>query len=359
MLKTDPAVFAVGNQYQIMAPVEKQCLFWVEVGTEKYFDSANGVLRSDCHFHRVELPMSVLDGAGKYTVCTRTVIDRKPYSPEIEDTVRRQYSFTPVKTDSPRVYCISDAHCQVEEPIRAARAFGKIDLLILDGDLPDCAYNVEFFEGIYRIAAEITHGGLPIVSARGNHDLRGYVAERYAECFPNQNGNTYYTFRLGSIWGVVLDCGEDKADDFPDYNGIICCHEFRRGQTAFLQKIIENAEKEYLAPGVKKRWVICHNPFVHCMSYPFDIETDIYGEWIGLLREMKPDYMICGHLHSEEVHTAEDGFSTNGALCPVLVGGIPGRDKPFWHGMGLEFSETGCHVAFTDQDGTVLGEYTL
>ena len=37
-----------------------------------------------------------------------------------------------------------------------------------------------------------------------------YVFYEYwpdSEYIPNDSGNTYYTFRLNGIWGMVLDCG--------------------------------------------------------------------------------------------------------------------------------------------------------
>ncbi|MCQ2449774.1 MAG: metallophosphoesterase [Clostridia bacterium] len=356
MLITDPVVFAVGNDYHIMAPVDEDCLYGVEVGGEKFLDEANGVFRSDCRIHRAIVPMEVLSAAGECAVFTRKVADGAPDSPAIEGLVEMQYDFQPLVTEEPRVYVVSDTHCQIEEPIAAAKAFGKIDLLILNGDIPDCAYNHDFYLIAYRIAAAITHGNIPVVMARGNHDLRGYIAEHYAEYFPNQNGNTYYTFRVGSIWGIVLDGGEDKPDEYPDYSGIVCCHRFRQRQTAFIKQVTDNAANEYAADGVKLRLVVCHNPFVHRMDPPFDIEQEIYAEWAKLLQNVNPHYMICGHLHCSQVHTPDDGWSTNGTLCPVLVGGIPGRKNPIWHGMGIEFFADGCHVTHNNNNGEIVLE---
>ncbi|MCQ2448841.1 MAG: hypothetical protein MJ132_01440, partial [Clostridia bacterium] len=91
MLVTDPVVFAVGNDYHIMAPVDEDCLYGVEVGGEKFFDEANGIFRSDCRIHRAIIPMETLNAAGKYTVFMRRVTDRAPYSPTIEEPIEKQY----------------------------------------------------------------------------------------------------------------------------------------------------------------------------------------------------------------------------------------------------------------------------
>lgn len=34
-----------------------------------------------------------------------------------------------------RAYHIADAHCLTDEPVRAAKAYGDIDFLILNGDI--------------------------------------------------------------------------------------------------------------------------------------------------------------------------------------------------------------------------------
>ena len=85
-MKTTPAVFAVGREYQIMVPVSENSLFWIETGGESFYDEQNGIMRSICSTHRVIVPMEVLDRAGEYTVCEREIIDRKPYFPETAET---------------------------------------------------------------------------------------------------------------------------------------------------------------------------------------------------------------------------------------------------------------------------------
>ena len=54
--ETTPIVYAVGNNYQIMVPVTKETLMWVEVGGEKYFDEVNGIIRSSKNIHKFTQP---------------------------------------------------------------------------------------------------------------------------------------------------------------------------------------------------------------------------------------------------------------------------------------------------------------
>ncbi|MCQ2457064.1 MAG: metallophosphoesterase, partial [Clostridia bacterium] len=263
MLKTTPAVFAVGKNYQIMVPVTEQSLFYVKVGDKTYYDEANGIMRSLELVHRVTVPQAELDAAGGYTAIERRVIERKPYFPLIDDEVATEFKFYPVPEKNARAYHIADAHNRRIGPAKAAALYGEVDFLILNGDLPDHSGKPENFTTIYEIAESVTHGEKPVVFARGNHDLRGLYAEKFADYTPQENGNTYYTFRLGSIWGIVLDGGEDKDDSSDEYYHTVACHQFRERETSFIHDVIKNAESEYAADGIKTRLVVAHNPFTH------------------------------------------------------------------------------------------------
>ncbi len=332
MLKYTPAVFAVGNNYQIMVPVSEASLFWVEVGGECFYDEQNGIMRSLCFTHRVNVPMEALDRAGEYTVCERVIIDRKPYFPETEDTVRTTFPFKPIPEDNIRIYHVADTHNKVAEPCAAAEKFGEMDLLIMNGDIPDHSGEISNFDTIYEIADRLTHGNIPIVFARGNHDLRGYHAEEIADHTPSEDGNTYYSFRVGNIWGLVLDCGEDKDDSHAEYGLTVACHPFRKRQTEYIRNIIKSGE--YKAEGIEHRLIICHNPFTYQLDAPFNIEKEIYAEWAELIREnICPELMLCGHLHRTFISEVGSENDHLGQPCKMIVGSDMGRD--FHVGCGL------------------------
>ncbi|MBO5745936.1 MAG: metallophosphoesterase [Clostridia bacterium] len=353
MLKTNPAVFAVENDYQIMVEVEKPSVFRVKVGDRYYYDESNGIMRSQNNLHRCIVPQKALNEAKEYTVCVRPLIERKPYFTTTEPEQEFTYNFRPVPEKEPKAYHISDAHNRIETPIKAAKIFGDIDFLILNGDVIDHSGNPEKFKNIYEICSGITNGECPIVFSRGNHDMRGNFAEKFAEYTPNFHGNTYYTFRLGSIWGILLDCGEDKDDFGPEYGFTVYCKDFRRRQTEVLKQLIENADSTYNAEGVKTRVVVSHNPFSQKLEPPFDIEGDVYTEWCELLKEhVKPHVMICGHIHDLEVRKPGCDKDHYGQPCDVVIGATCGEN--YFAGCGYVFGENEITVQFTDSNGEIL-----
>ena len=200
-----PAVFAVDKYYQIMMPCEKPCLFFVKVGDKFYYDESNGIMCSKSEIHRVEIPAVELDKAKEYTICIRPIIIRKVYFSKTENVLEKTYKFYPVPESNIRAYHIADAHNNIEEPIKAAETFGDIDFLILNGDvIEDSSYPANIMN-IYEICSRLTKGERPVIFSRGNHDLRGNFAEKFADYTTTRKGDTYYSFSIGSIWGILLD----------------------------------------------------------------------------------------------------------------------------------------------------------
>lgn len=345
LLKFTPAVFTLKDEYQIMVPIKEECLMWVKVGEELFYDESNGILRSNVLTHRISVPKEVLDEAGKYTVCYRKIIERKPYFTETEDEVNIDFDFKSVKSGKSIGYHLSDTHTLVEQPVKTVGFFeekyGKVDFLILNGDIADYSDKVENFDITYSIIEKITHGNIPVLFSRGNHDTRGKIAENFADHTPCDNGNSYYTFRVGDIWGILLDCGEDKIDICDEYGHTICCHYFRRKQLKFIENVIKNADNEYNAPDVKHKIVVSHIPFTY-IQRP---EPEVYPMWVNALNEhIKPDAMLCGHTHTQRL--IEPDENTN---FPVIEGCVPLFKENSFLGCGYIFDEDGITAVFNDE----------
>ncbi len=356
-------VFAVGSDYHIMMPTEGGTLMTVKIGDTLYGDESNGVLRSNVKIHRAVVPAAVLDAAGEYTVMEQEVIERRPYFPRLGEIETATFRFTPVpKSGEVRAFHIADCHNRIATPVEAAKKFGRIDFLVLNGDVPEDSSSAENFNTVYEICGRITGGEIPVLFSRGNHDMRGILSECIADFTPNENGNSYYSFRIGNIWGLILDCGEDKDDSHAEYGGTVCCGNFRQRQSDYIRKIIANADSEYNAEGVDYRIVIVHNPFpcIHRMDPPFENECERYAEWTSLIGDnIKPDVMMAGHYHHLEI--AKNGDNEKDGYLPftVVFGSRP-TDEAF-AGAGFIFSgdEHKIDVQFVDSRDGVVGEGTI
>ena len=362
-----PTVYAVADKYVIIVPVNEPCLMWVGIGENEYYDDSNGILRSGRLTHKMTVPMAELDAAWSYTVRWRKMIERKPYRSEVGEIEEYTSAFRPIDPDKERIniYNIADAHNRVDGPINAGKYFERtgeeLDLLLLNGDIPNHSGDVAYFEAIHRIAAGVTGGEIPVVFARGNHDTRGVCAELIEDYTPTDNGVSYYTFRLGPVWGIVMDCAEDKPDDHVEYAHTICCEDFRRRETRWLEALCNAEKPEYSDGGIKYKIVVVHNPFTERRNPPFDIEEDTFAHWASLLREnVKPHLMICGHVHKCYVTYPGGERDAFGQPCPIVAASKLSKDDlSFFVGGAITLDGNMAYVRFTDNDGNIVGEETV
>ncbi len=361
MFDRKACVYLVGGEYQIIFNTVEEGIAWVEVNGEAFPDEKDGLMRSGT-VHRAHVPCGTLDAAKRYAVCFRALPERRPYWPQLGETERQEYAFRPVDwRDGLQIYHLADAHSHVPEAVEAGRFFGdRLDLLVMNGDIPAESKTEKDVLAVFDIAGGVTGGERPVVFARGNHDTRGKFAPAFPEYIGTDEGRTYFTFRTGGLWGIVLDCGEDKTDDSEEYGGIVRCEPFRRRQSDFLRRVIERREKEFDAEGVTLRLAICHVPFMTelmaAAGDKFDIERERYAEWTTLLNGMGIDLMLCGHQHTLHAFRPGDPMMRYGAEFPVLVGSMPrfNRDAPETNrfvGAAVEAVDGRLAAAYTDNRG--------
>ena len=356
VFRAPPAVYAVGGNYCITLIPATRCVVWCRVGNDTYYDDFNGVFRSERLLHQVYLPAGELEKAGSYTVGYRCFAERLSNwnKPTAEGEVT--FSFRPVRAENPRFYLISDVHGRMESGIAAAKAFGEMDFLIVNGDVHG---NSETLEGLltdHLIAAAVTRGEIPAVFVRGNHDMRGPWAERVEECIPLDGGRTYFTFRLGPVWGVALDCGEIRVDEHEKHGGVVCCHAMRLRETRWLRDLAGRGAEEFDAPGVKYRLAVSHVNFTDVLVPPFDIEEELYGQWAALLREhIRPDCLLFGHKHMNYVTLPGSPRDRFGQSAPAIVTGVPPKDDPLgFSGAGITLFPEFIDADYIDHAGRSL-----
>lgn len=342
-----PTVCPVRDTYQIMVPVSCEIFLSVKIGENEYFSHINGIRISTAPIQRITVPMEELDKAKKYTLVCRKVIERKPYFTETEDAYEIEYNFRPVeKTEGIEIYQIADVHGWADNAIAAAKLLNKeYDVLLINGDIANYSDTIDDLMTPYKIASGVTGGEYPCIISRGNHDLRGNYAAQLADFMPGDNGKSYYTFRLGCMWCILADTGEDKNDICASYGHSIACHQFRREETKMIEETVKSGE--YNAEGIKYRFVISHVPFTTPKKGEFNIEVDLFKKWAQLLKEnVKPQLMLCGHEHATYVSYPGDSQDAIGHPCTVLIGSDVNYEGEYYTGMGITVNEDGAKVVF-------------
>lgn len=361
-----PVVCAVGQAYCICIPVAKPALISILIGDEEYAAHDNGVRSSKTGIQKIRIPMTALDAEKQYTVRVRPVLAREPYHPPTLPPFEKAFDFSPIeKTEDIRIYHLSDVHGETEAASLAGRFFngGKPDLLILNGDISSSSKTEAEILRLFEIAFNITGGSCPVIITRGNHDCRGQFADRLSEYYPEQNGSFFYSVRLGPVWFLVLDCGEDKNDDHCEYGHTAYYHPYRLAETAYIEDVIRNAAREYMTPDVLYKIVLSHIPFMHTDFDPnknvheFDIEQPLYTRWCEMLREeIKPDFGLFGHVHTTGLFSPGGRYDNKNFGIPMILGGRPDHEQHNVVGTALLLNEKSVSIRFTDKSHTVLSE---
>lgn len=212
-------------------------------------------------------------------------------------------------------YCITDIHSDVGY-IRRALALpeaAKADFIALLGDnLSHAAGSEALYRGIIDPIVEATtiNGkDKPMVFVRGNHEQLGVYAGEYFKVMRHPSGKTYYSFTYGSVFFLVLDSGSDSNRD--DEGIMFSNRAAREVQKQYIAEIVESEAYRKAA----YRVVLMHIP-------PLQKKGDlIYGLVYGLTEplrnaEVKPDIMLCGHMHTyEKVNAGEDHYAPETRSC--------------------------------------------
>lgn len=347
-LSCTPSVFVIGNEYEILVNTLENGITYVEIGSEKFYEENSGVLSSEKNRAKIRVPQSVLDGAEKYTVVFRKTINRKSYHSEFEESEKSEFAFKALKkSDNINIYHVADVHYRFDIAQSTASYFGEdTDLFVVNGDIGEVESEKNYLE-VCKFVGDISEGRIPVIFVRGNHDTRGKLAERFTDVFPSVGKNTYFQFEIGPLYGVALDCGEDKLDDHPEYGGANVFELFRRRESEFLKSLSARSDKLTFAVSH-----ICPAQPTHNAGGVFDIDGDVYEDWNRELARLDVKFMLCGHMHRAYVLEKNSPKSLRPHEYPVVVGSACYKDPDIW-GCAVTVSGSKLYVKFTDSKKAV------
>ena len=299
----EPVVYAVEDDYQIVFSTNHSATAWVEIDGEKYYDLFAGSMKSEDTVHKITVPQEKLDAAGGYSIHAEKMIYRGPFGGFKGKEISKSYSFRPVNSSDGLVYyTITDAHHAREGAALAALSVEGLDFLVVLGDsvgLTEYESNAQLTNAI---AHDVTKGEIPVVYARGNHEVKGAYAEELHKYVGSKNGSFYYWFTLSDVFGITLDLGEDHDPGWWEYYETDQFTSYRDEQTRFLEELV--AEKPY--ENYNYTLVACHIPIQFVNSRKDHVEAKT--SWTALLNEIAPDLAVYGHQH--DLYPFLDGQET-------------------------------------------------
>ena len=363
-LYCNPTVFVIEKEYEILVNTAKNGIIALKIGDTTYHEENSGVLSSEKAYAKIRVPQPVLDEAKSYTVVYRETIDRKGYYSQMGETQTQTFAFKPMKkTENIHVYHIGDVHCAFDNANHLTEFFSDdLDLLIVNGDIAEVE-TMQSYLDVCRFVGELAMGTIPVIFTRGNHDTRGKYAEKFTDYFPANGKNTYYSFELGCLNGIVLDCGEDKRDTHlnydamarfdsksPDlYGGVNEFSAFRQRELRFLQALRLD-DKDKITFAISHICPVRPHLFHH--GDDFDIERECYMAWNKELERMGVQFMLTAHLHRTYILPPYSEEATIPHAYPIIVGA--GVRKETAIGTAITLNKNSMEVKFTDNDRNVL-----
>ncbi len=181
-------------------------------------------------------------------------------------------------------------------------------------------------------------GSKLLMFLRGNHEMRGAFARKLFDYFPTPEGRFYYVRDHGPLHIIVLDTGEDKADETNVYSQLNKVEAYREEEFAWLEGHL-NADKR--ASEAPFRVVLLHQP-------NWGWTRDRGDQWTALANKGKIDLVLGGHYH--RLRSVQPGTQGNDFTSLAL-----GQDQI----AKVEATRGELRVTVVGKDGTVVETLTI
>lgn len=352
----------------ILQPLQRHATGYLEYAVgdgplERVDSDQGGLLPFDPHVLKFRLPPLPLGTQVRYRVTAKTigwvpvrefVHGRIVAGPE-EVGPEAVFKTLDPAADATRFVVWNDTHENADTlaELHKQTAAAEPDFLLWNGDQTNDVHFRDKLAG--QVLAPL---GLPIAArwplayVRGNHDVRGPAARSLPEFTGTPDDQFFFAFRSGPLAALVMDTGEDKADDHPNFAGLAAFERLRERQAAWLAQVIELPWFQEAA----FRVLFCHLPLWWIRDRK-DIDWWEYSQasrdlWLPKLLEGRVSLVVSGHTH----HAAWLPASASQPIAQLIGGGPQPRAATILEGTA---TRRDLDLTMKRLDGTVVSAVRL
>jgi len=345
---TPPAVFVYGDYYTVVWVTNVNGVGWLEIDDERFYNTLYGKHHANTRIHQVRIPREQLNGA-VYTANTRRLLFKSSNTVRFGRTISSEnIVFEGYRgQDEIRILSLSDYHSMPRAAERVASHAGDFDILVLNGDLLSFIADAREVElSIMAPAGRITGGRIPIVFARGNHEMMSFGTSYLDMYIPLPQGRYYFTFTYGPLFGIVLDAGIDKPDEHPFHGGLSASGPYRTEQTRWLEALRDSAPFANY-----EHMIVISHIYLDTESETF---IDTMRDWLHVMQAMPICMSIHGHTHRAQVREPNEHRT-----FPLIESGGKTDHVGFRHVGALITLGENNHVTFINDSGEIVGQEVL
>ena len=337
-IEENPAVFDNGADFSVVwctsAPSIGYMSYTYEGEDYVLYDAEDGKYRADSRVHTVHVPYEHLYG-NSYTVSAAKVKKNAAKNSVTGDFITsRDYVFaSEITGNALKMLSVTDWHEDTARLYKAAEAAGEYDVLLMMGDAVRFVNEREdLIDNVILPAGRMGGGVKPIVFARGNHEPRGKYASELKAMLGYDS--YYFTATYGDVNLLVMDGGEDKADDDPKNGGLFVSEAYREAELTQL---------EALPVPEGTNLCVCHIP----LFAPSETSPQ-YARFRALLEKWKVKFEISGHEHLLDLIQDE--------TLATLVAGGP-TDEDGFVVCRIDVLGGACAITAVNDDGEPVHTY--
>lgn len=311
----------INKSISIFSILSKPAFAWLEIlddnneVIDKIYQSEDGMLEANTDLFKFTIQEA--PRVFKYRIVAKEVLKFEAYKIVYGEEIKTNiFSAKLAEKDQDKIRCLiyNDVHEAKDtyKDLVPSHNIEAYDFSILNGDSFHYVTNQKDITEKLLQPFSFFETSRPFIMNRGNHETRGSFSRLFKKLFGYPENKFYQSFKLGPIYWILLDSGEDKPDTHEVYGGTVDYDNYRKEQAIWLEKVLQSKERKASQHTV----VVSHIPIFHSDDWHGTLHNR--SSFHPLFQKYKIDAMITGHTHKYGYYPPDKDHNYT-----IFIGGGP------------------------------------